>query len=309
MITALDVALLFGAALMLSLLLTPVAKLLGVRLKILDMPGRLSIHAEPTPRTGGLAMFAALAVTVALWVLIGEGFDGGEITTALVVIVGGAMIGAVGLLGDMGRIPSKVEFALQFIPALLVVILGVRVGFIPFAFLAIPLSLFYLVGGACAMNLLDGMDGLAAGATAVASVFFAVAGVSQGNLLVAVLAIGLVGSTLGFLVHNFHPASVFMGDVGSLFLGFTLATLAVLLTSRPYDFELFVGSVLIFGVPILDTSLAIARRVLGGREIISGDRDHLYDRLHARGLGVRSTVLLVYGLGALMGLTGFLILR
>lgn len=299
----------FLAALLGSLVLTPLARRFGLKLGVIDMPGELSIHSVPTPRTGGLAMFAAFLASVSLSKLIGNALDDQETVKLLAIVGSAAMISGIGFLGDMGKIPSKVEFALQVFPAVLAIASGIQLRFIPIAPVAIPLTLFYLVGGACAMNLLDGIDGLAAGITIIASMFFFLLGLTQGTELVMVLSVALLGSTLGFLHRNLHPAKIFMGDTGSLFLGFTLATMAVLLTSQPYDVKGWVAPVLILGVPVSDTFLAIVRRLANRKGIISGDRSHFYDLLNARGLTIRTTVLVMYGLALILGVTALLTLR
>jgi UDP-GlcNAc:undecaprenyl-phosphate GlcNAc-1-phosphate transferase len=300
----------FLISLILSFGLTPLARLLGQRLGVMDVPGDLSIHLKPTPRTGGIAMFAAFAAGIFLsWPLLGNALDAREGVRLFAVMGAAVLICWVGLLGDMGKVPSRVEYALQFLPAAVVIAFGIRVDFIPVIIVAVPLTLFYLVGGACAVNLLDGMDGLAAGVTVIGALFFALVGVMLANQLVLILSVALLGSALGFLYHNFHPARVFMGDVGSLFLGFTLATMAILLTSKPYDLKGLVVPVLILGVPVFDTFLAITRRLTNNRRIISGDRDHLYDLLNERGLSTRTTVLVMYGLALILGATALLTLR
>ncbi|MFH1123098.1 MAG: MraY family glycosyltransferase [Pseudomonadota bacterium] len=300
----------FIISLVICLGLTPLARLIGVRLGVMDMPGELSIHSSPTPRTGGLAMFVAFAVSIFLArPLFAHALDAQETVKLFAVMGGAALICGVGLLGDMGKVPSRVEYALQFLPAALVSTFGIQVRFIPVAIVAVPLTLFYLVGGACAVNLLDGMDGLAAGVTVIAALFFGLAGLMLGNQLVVVLSVALMGSALGFLYHNFCPARIFMGDVGSLFLGFVLATMAILLTSQPYDFKGLVVPVLILGVPVFDTFLAITRRLANHRRIISGDRDHLYDLLNAAGLSMRKTIVIMYGLALILGATALLTLR
>lgn len=304
-----ELLLILFTALFTSLALTVFARSLGLILGIMDIPGELSIHSKPTPRTGGLAMLAAFLVSISLSRLMGNALNAQETVKLLAIVGSAAMIGGIGFLGDMSKIPSRVEFALQALPAALAIAFGIHVEFIPLSLIAIPLTLLYLVGGACAMNLLDGMDGLAAGTTVIASMFFCLIGLTQGTKLVAILSVALLGSALGFLYHNFHPAKIFMGDTGSLFLGFTLATMAVLSTSQPYNLTGFVVPVLILGVPVLDTFLAIARRLVNRKGIISGDRSHFYDLLNARDLTIRKTVLLMYGLALTLGVTALLILR
>lgn len=303
-----------------SLVLTPLSRTLGLHLRIVDNPGELSIHTRPTPRTGGLAMFVAFLSAVLYATNFSGMLNGEDQGKLLALLVGGGLVCLSGLLGDVGRISSRVEISLVMVPAMLAILAGVMVNFIPLIYLSVPLTLFYLIGGSAAMNLLDGMDGLAPGVTAIAAFFFALLGLQHGQPIVLILSLAVLGSALGFLPYNLgilnskfqiqNPKSqIFMGDCGSLFLGFTLTSLAVLLTSKPYDLIWFFAPILIIGLPVFDTFLAVVRRVINRRHIVSGDRSHLYDLVRDRGMGSRATVLTMYGLGALLGLTGLLLIR
>lgn len=304
---------LFLVAFVGSLVLTPLSRTLGLHLRIVDNPGELSIHTRPTPRTGGLAMFVAFLSAVLYATNFSGMLNGEDQGKLLALLVGGGLVCLSGLLGDVGRISSRVEISLVMVPAMLAILAGVMVNFIPLIYLSVPLTLFYLIGGSAAMNLLDGMDGLAPGVTAIAAFFFALLGLQHGQPIVLILSLAVLGSALGFLPYNLgilnSKSKIFMGDCGSLFLGFTLTSLAVLLTSKPYDLIWFFAPILIIGLPVFDTFLAVVRRVINRRHIVSGDRSHLYDLVRDRGMGSRATVLTMYGIGALLGLTGLLLIR
>lgn len=296
-------------AAMASWLAVPLARHLGPRLGAMDRPKPLSIHATPTPRTGGLAVLIGFLLAVGWGMLFVPGLSADEKSTVLRLLIAGIIVALIGLLDDTGRIPTRVEVSALLLPALLVVLLCLRVGFVPAAIVSIPLTLFYLVGGASAMNLVDGMNGLAGGVAAIACSFMVLLSLGQGDAVGTVLSLALLGAVLGFLPHNFPRARVFLGDNGSLFLGFTLAVLAVRISSQPYHLGSFLAPILILGVPVGDTFLAILRRIFNRGAVLSGDRRHTYDLLRGRGLGDVTTVLLMWGIAALGGLVGLLVYR
>ena len=298
-----------GIALLASLVLTLVVRSLGPRLGAMDRPKRLSIHTRPTPRIGGLAMLGGFLLAVWYGSRYAASLSIEESTLLHGLLVSGGLICIVGFLGDVGAIPSRVEFALQVIPALVATAFGLQARLVPLIHIAIPLTALYMVGGSCAMNLLDGMDGLAAGVAAITSCFFAVLSLGQQNTLGAVVSLALLGSSLGFLAHNFHRASIFMGDIGSLFLGFVLSSLGVLFSNAPYDVIGFAVPILILGVLVLDTFLAVMRRALWSGSVLSGDRRHIYDLLRSRGIGDKGTLMVMYGLSVTFGVTALLITR
>jgi len=296
-------------ALISSFLLARVASRLGPRLGAMDRPKPLSIHTHPIPRTGGLAVLMGFLLAVVCGLLFPPGLSAHDKITLLSLLSAGVLVALIGLLDDMGRIPTRVEVSALLLPAALVVLLGLRVGFLPLAIVSIPLTLFYLVGGASAMNLVDGMNGLAGGVAAIACSFVVLLSLGQGDAVGTVLSLALLGAVLGFLPHNFPRARVFLGDNGSLFLGFMLAVLAVRISSQPYHLGSFLAPILILGVPVADTFLAILRRIFNRGAVLSGDRRHTYDLLRARGLGDVTTVLVMWGIAALGGLVGLLVYR
>ncbi len=197
-------------ALAVSFVLSPVAKRLGPRLGAMDMPNPLSIHSTPTPRTGSLAIFAGFLIAVCVAAVIARAHS----PLLLGVLATAGIVALVGFLDDRGTIPTKVEVSALVIPAVLVILLGIRVEFIPLIYLSVLLTLFYIIGGCSAMNLIDGMDGLAASVAAIAAVFFAILSLNRGEPLGVILSLALMGAALGFLPYNFRRATIFMGDNG-----------------------------------------------------------------------------------------------
>ncbi|MGD2072712.1 MAG: MraY family glycosyltransferase, partial [Candidatus Thorarchaeota archaeon] len=189
-----------------SVFLTPLVIKLGRKFEIIDYPNELSIHLEPKVRAGGIAIFVGILVGISIPIFFGWFDNNSQIYIIGTLLLGVSMIGIVGLLGDLRVIPSQIELAFQFVPAFVVVLLGLRVRIPHMVILSIGLSVFYLVGGASSMNLMDGMDGLASGIAVILSLFIGVVGYIQDDVVVWFFSISLLGSSLGFLYHNFHPA-------------------------------------------------------------------------------------------------------
>ncbi len=297
-----------AVALIVSLGLTWVLMVLGPRLRIMDVPSRLSIHSKPIPRTGGIAICCAFTLAMIVALAMPGYLDSGQKFSLLVILISALIVFSAGLLADMGRMSVRARFLLQAIAATLVVLYGIRVQVLPPLYAAIPLTYLYLVGGTNSMNLLDGMDGLAAGVTAIASTFFLILSIFDGNVLTATLSAGLLGASLGFLRFNLRRADIFMGDGGSYFLGFVLAALAVMFTNQPYGEKYFLAPILILGLPIFDTALAILRRLLNRKTLFSGDRRHLYDMMMRSGSGQAGTLTMMYGLSVILGFTALVLL-
>ncbi|MBU1748400.1 MAG: hypothetical protein KKA73_11985, partial [Chloroflexi bacterium] len=296
----------FTVALVLALLLTPLARRLAPLLGAVDVPvEELSIHAEPVPRTGGLAMLAAfLAAMGTAWAL--GLVPPGDALPLIGVLVGACIVASAGLLDDVRHISPITKMLWQLLGTAIAVGLGVQVGTVPLAGVGFALGVVYLAGGSNALNLLDGMNGLAAGVTVIAALFLALLAASQGHALALVLALALAGAALGFLPHNWR-AGVFMGDVGSLALGFGLAAVAVLLANRPGDPGWFLAPLVVIALPVVDTALAMARRFMHLGDLFTGDRDHVYDLVARRGLSPTATVLAMYAVTAGLGLTALVV--
>ncbi len=263
----------------------------------------LKVHQLPVPNIGGMGIFFGfLCALLAGVFLIGQGQR--ELWG---VFVGSLVVLSLGFWDDIKNISPYIRFAGQTLAALILVFVGIKVRFIPFNYIIIPLTIFYVLGAINAINLLDGLDGLASGVVGIISLGFLALSIQRGNSFGIVLSLALMGSVLGFLPYNFNPASIFMGNSGSTFLGYILAVLTINFTSRPYDIVWFIIPVIIMGVPVFDTAFAIIRRYKNKRPLFIGDRSHFYDRLMDKGLAVRKTVLVCYGIQAVFVGVGLLV--
>jgi len=302
-----------------TLLTTPVARLVGARWGIVARAGGRHVHTGTVPRIGGAGMFAGLIAAVAVrW--IGERqWDWQQILTAsdgaaLAVLGGIGLVFAIGLLDDIVDLPPGRKMLGQILAAGLTVAGGVRIEFVgdPFSggiimlgVLAIPITLIWLVSFANIVNLIDGLDGLAAGVTAIAAVSLFVLALESNQPLAAFLAVAIVGMCIGFLRYNFHPASVFMGDSGALLLGFSLGCISLTGVMKSTAAIALVVPILIVGVPVFDTLSAIIRRKRHGRPIQRADKGHIHHRLLARGFSQRQTVLIIYVWSAALAVGGY----
>lgn len=299
------------AALVMALALTPVVKRFAIRIGAVDAPNQRKVHTRIMPRLGGLAIFLAFVCGFFIVLPVLQGYKAHVVWGLL---LGGAIVTIVGALDDRFDLSPKWKLLGQVIAASVVVSFGVKVDFITIPFgdgtqmgwLSIPLTIFWIVGVTNAINLIDGLDGLAAGVSAIATGTIFVLSLVMGNGTVALLSAALLGSIIGFLVFNFHPAKIFMGDSGALFLGFSLATLSVL-GFKQATLVSFVVPIFILGVPLSDTFFAIVRRFLNKTPISAADKNHLHHCLLALGLSHRNAVLVIYGI-ALMFATSAILL-
>jgi UDP-GlcNAc:undecaprenyl-phosphate GlcNAc-1-phosphate transferase len=286
----------------LSVIFTPFVKKLAFAIGATDRPNQRKVHQKIMPRLGGLAIY--LSFIIGYLVLHPENEN------SLFILLGSLIIIAVGVLDDMYELPAKVKFLGQLAAAFVVVVLaGVQVTFVnlpfggqlEFGFLSIPISILWIVGITNAINLIDGLDGLAAGVSSIALITISGMALSKGDIFVASLGLIVLGSTLGFLMYNFHPAKIFMGDTGALFLGYMISVLS-LLGFKNVTFISFIVPVLILGVPISDTLFAIIRRIAKKQPLSAPDKSHLHHCLLRLGYSHRQTVLIIYGMSAAFGL-------
>ncbi len=221
----------------------------------------------------------------------------------------------VGIIDDMKDIPAKVKLCGQILAACIVVAFGVRVDFMTNIFhgdifslsiFSIPVTIIWIVAIINAVNLIDGLDGLAAGISIIAAATMAISGYASGQLLMASMAMILIGATLGFLRYNFHPAKIFMGDTGSMFLGYNLAVFAVLGVTKSFTALSLVTPILVLAIPILDTLFAIIRRKMNHKPIFKPDKHHLHHCLLNYGFSHRDTVLIIYAVSAVLALCGLI---
>jgi UDP-GlcNAc:undecaprenyl-phosphate GlcNAc-1-phosphate transferase len=290
----------FLLALILSLILVPIARNVSLRFGLVDIPKDDRWHTKPTPKVGGIAIFISFAVVVATTTLIAPTND---IQWAL--LAGSLITFLLGVLDDNKHLSPGAKIIGQILAATVVVFFGRNLQFFDLEILNIIFTFLWLIGITNAINLLDNMDGLAGGVALIAAFMLSLMfwQVEAVDLLAISLALG--GSILGFLVFNFPPASIFMGDGGSLFLGFTLASLAIAQVPRASNLLAILGvPTLIFLLPILDTTMVTITRILRGQSPTQGGKDHTSHRLIAFGLSERQTVLVLYGVALLSGIIG-----
>ncbi|MBG9454803.1 UDP-phosphate N-acetylglucosaminyl 1-phosphate transferase [Lysinibacillus sphaericus] len=297
------------AAFVASILLTPLVKRLAFKIGAVDAPNYRKVHARIMPRLGGLAIFLSFLIAVAIFqpiLIINE--NGSNFLLA--IIIGACIIVATGVVDDMREISAKAKLVGQLIAALIVIFVGgiqidmitlPFVGELNFGFLSIPLTIIWIVGITNAINLIDGLDGLAAGVSTIALITLAVMAIIMNNMFVLAIAAILAAATIGFLFYNFHPAKIFMGDTGALFLGFMISVLA-LLGFKNVTVVTLIIPVIILGVPISDTFFAIVRRVRMKKKWSDPDKSHLHHRLLDMGFTHRQTVLIIYGIAIMFGL-------
>jgi len=286
----------------LSFYLTPVVRAAAIRFGIVDKPdGQLKRHDEPVAYLGGVAVFLALLVSTSL----AYDFD----NVALGILLGTTIIIILGLIDDFGVLSPPVKIGGQLVATWLLFKAGISVQLV---WLPEPvnwaLTVLWVVGVTNAVNLLDIMDGLAAGVALVASIFLAAISFLNGSYLIAAFTVALAGSLLGFLPHNFRPAKIYLGDTGSMAVGFVLAALTL---NEQYtvmnDRIGALAPVVILGVPIFETAFLVVVRSLKGIPVLRGSPDHFALRLVRMGWSVERTVLTAYAVGVLLGLLGLVV--
>lgn len=298
-------------ALIMAFLLTPNVKRLAFKIGAIDKPNARKVHTRIMPRLGGLAIFLAFVVSFLLCYFLFPAIDRQDAHIAWGLLTGGAIIVVIGALDDKMELSAKVKLLGQIVAACVVVFgfdLKVNLLNVPFGdtsvnleWLSVPITIFWIVGVTNAINLIDGLDGLAAGVSGIATATIMVMALLMGNFMVFLLCAVLLGSIIGFLFFNFHPAKIFMGDSGSLFLGFSLATLS-LLGFKQVTLVSFVVPLFIIGVPLSDTFYAIIRRWVNKKPIFAPDKGHLHHCLRELGFSHRKTVLIIYSISTFFGL-------
>jgi len=302
-------------ALVVAILATPVVKRLAFRIGAVDAPNYRKVHSRIMPRLGGLAIFIAFIVGLAILrpvpaVPVGVN----PFLIPLAIVLGASVIVLTGVLDDMYELSAKAKMLGQLVAGCIIVFLGdIQIEFInlpfggslDFGFLSIPFTILWIVGITNAINLIDGLDGLAAGVSTIALITLACMALIMGNMFVVATAAILAFSTIGFLFYNFHPAKIFMGDTGALFLGFMIAVLSLLGFKGVTIFS-FIIPVIMLGVPISDTFFAIVRRIRNGQKWSDPDKSHLHHRLIDMGFNHRQAVLIIYGIAAMFGLAAII---
>ncbi|MEY3019129.1 MAG: hypothetical protein RLZZ272_113 [Actinomycetota bacterium] len=288
-------------------MLTPVVLRFALRREVLDRPGAHKSHVTPTPYLGGLAMVAAFTAAVLL-AAVARGDAGGfrELTVVLGVAL---LIAVVGLVDDLKGLGVIVRFGAQFTAAITLWGAGIRVDLTGRSAIDLIITVVWIVGITNAMNLLDNMDGLSASTATVAALAFGLLGALNGQFLVAALAFALAGCAVGFLRENRPPATIYMGDAGSLFLGVLLAVIGILLRFEAHPFNAAVVPILVLTVPVLDTTLVTVTRIRRGVSPFQGGRDHSSHRLVRRGRSVAAAVATIAATGLAHAIVALVVSR
>jgi UDP-GlcNAc:undecaprenyl-phosphate GlcNAc-1-phosphate transferase len=292
----------FVIALSVTAFSTPWIRRIALGAGFVDAPNERKVHTAPMPLLGGVGIFAGAVLAV---VLAYEGRVPRSIAGALIA---GTLVAAVGVLDDRRGLSPAVRLLVQGVAVAVLVYFGVRVRLPIPELLNYALTFFWFLGITNAINLLDNMDGLSAGVSAVAAAFMTLLGAFNGQYLVSALAAAVLGACIGFLRYNFKPARIFMGDAGAYFLGFWLAVLGIQLRfPQNVSFVTWMVPVLVLGLPIFDTALVTISRLRRGVHPFTGGQDHLSHRLVQRGFSQREAVLLLYLIAGAFGMVALFV--
>ncbi len=300
------------AAAAISFLTTPLVKSLAYRVGAIDVPkDNRRMHKTPIPRLGGLAIFIAFLLTTLIFADIDRQIRG--------ILLGAVMIVVLGVLDDILTLKALPKLFVQIAAAAMAVYHGCVIQFfsnpnvfsnatyISLGWLSVPVTIIWIVAITNAVNFIDGLDGLAVGVSAISTAALVVIALLVQELNIAVILIALFGACLGFIPYNMNPAKIFMGDTGSTFLGYILATLSVTGLFKLYAIISFAVPFLILGLPIFDICFAFLRRIAKGQNPMTADRGHVHHRLIDMGFSQKQAVAIVYMLTAILGLAAVLL--
>ena len=299
----------FAVAAVLSYFFTPPVKNFAHKVGAIDVPkDARRMHKKPIPRLGGLAIYGGFLCSILIFGQLDE--------TMLCVLLGAAIIVALGIFDDVLALGAKLKFVVQIVAAAIPVCIGdLLIGlftnlnplsdtpFVHLGILAVPATIIWIVGITNAVNLIDGLDGLAVGVSSIAAITMLAVALLTGNMPIAITMAALAGACIGFMPYNLNPAKIFMGDTGSTFLGYMLATVSIMGLFKFYAVISFAVPFLILGLPIFDTANAIIRRVAAGRSPMSPDRGHVHHKLIDMGFNQKQAVAILYAISATLGLT------
>ena len=282
---------------------TPVMRRAAPRLGVMDRPSARKVHQHPMPRLGGAAIYGAFILTL---FLLGTRYNIHELVS---IILGATLISFFGLWDDRWGLHPLLKMAGQILAALVLIYSGVQVNVFPWPAVNIAVTILWIVGITNAMNLMDNMDGLAGGVGAIAAAFFLLMAAMNGQYLVGALAAALLGACLGFLLYNFNPASIFMGDTGALFLGFMLAAVGIKLRfPANVDIVTWMVPVMILALPIFDTTLVFVSRLRRRlNPLTAPGKDHTSHRLVMLGFTQREAVMALYLVSGALGVISIFI--
>jgi UDP-GlcNAc:undecaprenyl-phosphate/decaprenyl-phosphate GlcNAc-1-phosphate transferase len=306
---------LFLIATFASLIITPMVRRLCVRFKLMDVPADLRrVHKSAIPRLGGVAIFASALIALSTLPLVSNLLTQSLRTRTpelFIMLIPATLVLLLGVYDDLRGTNATVKFLGLGLIATLFYAMGGRIETLAIPFvggihlpstIGFVITVFWLVGIANAFNLIDGVDGLAPGAALFSSMVILIISLAGNNTLTIVVALVLCGALTGFLRYNFNPASIFLGDSGALFVGFLLAALSILGAQKATTAVAVITPILAFGLPVVDTGMTMARRLVSGRPIFQGDGEHIHHMLLARGWSQRRVVLILYAVCAVFGL-------
>lgn len=294
---------------------TPLVRRFAYKIGAVDVPkDKRRVHKRPTPRIGGLAIIFGFMVAA---LCFNNDWSNGTIAT----LIGAAILGLLGVVDDCKELDAKLKFIVQIVAALIVVFYGdIRISvfsnpnvFSPEPFVILPMwlsvtvTVIWIVFITNAVNFIDGLDGLAAGVSAIMSMSMVFIAISYHEYTIAVLGLALMGSCFGFLPFNFNPAKIFMGDTGSTFLGYMLAVLSIQGMFKSYAVISFAVPLLMLGLPLFDALFAMLRRILSGKSPMVADRGHLHHRIYDMGFSQKQTVFILYSISGVLGITAILL--
>lgn len=295
-------------AMLVCFLLSPLVKNFAYKVGAIDVPkDARRMHKVPIPRLGGLAIFLGFMVSTLLFVPMTEQLQG--------ILLGAVIIVVLGVVDDITPLHAGLKFGVQILAALIPVLHGVKISVLsnpnifsenPWWFLdgwAIPVTVFWIVAITNSVNLIDGLDGLAVGVSAISSATFLIISLIVAECDISMLCAAILGACIGFFPYNKNPAKMFMGDTGSTFLGFILATISVQGMFKMYAIISFAVPFLILGLPIFDTAFAFTRRIARGQNPMKADREHVHHRLIDMGLNQKQAVATLYVISTILGLS------
>lgn len=302
----------FLIAFILSLAIVPLVRSFCLKKGLVDIPNERKVHKNPIPRLGGVAIWLCTILTFVILVLVNWNYPYGNGLSG--ILLGGSIMFLLGLIDDLYDLNPKFKLVIQVGAALIAYLLGVKIEilFNPFGaafslgILSLPITVIWLVGLSNAMNFIDGVDGLAGGVSTICAITLCVVAIYTHQPISAVMASILAGSMMGFLVFNFHPARIFMGDSGALFAGFVLAGLSVTGVLKSITATMLLP-ILILAVPIIDISYSVFRRLSSGANLLKADADHIHHKLLRAGFSHNRVAAILYLVCAGAGATAAII--
>ena len=301
-----------AVALVLSFAATPPVKWFAERIGAIDDPkDERRVHKKPIPKLGGLAIFIGFLLSIVIFTEITEQIRG--------IIIGSGLIVVIGVIDDMKPLKAYIKLLVQIAAALVAVYHGIEIEifsnplvfassqYLSLGILSIPLTVVWIVAITNSVNLIDGLDGLAAGVSIISSTVMLVIALLVSDPNDAVILAALAGACIGFMPYNFNPAKIFMGDTGALLLGYVLSTVSILGMFKLYAVVSFAAPFLVLALPLLETSFSFFRRVLRGKSPMSADRGHFHHRLIDMGLSQKQAVAILYAISSLLGLTAVVV--